>query len=95
MSMPDTAKTVENMTGTREHGRDSLNIDARLSEEEIALRDRVRAFVREQVKPNVNGWFGEAVFPREIVPEFAELGLLGMHLKGYGCAGRSSRCPAT
>jgi glutaryl-CoA dehydrogenase len=71
-----------------EHG--FLNIEARLSEQELAVRDRVRSFVRESIKPNINEWFDRAIFPREIVPEFAELGLLGMHLTGYGCAGRSA-----
>src|ERR671917_2485385 len=71
-----------------EHG--FLNIEARLSEQELAVRDRVRSFVRGSIKPNINEWFDRAIFPREIVPEFAELGLLGMHLTGYGCAGRSA-----
>ena len=50
----------------------------------------MRSFVRERIKPNIEAWYDEAVFPKEIVPEFAELGLLGMHLSGYGCAGRSA-----
>ena len=69
---------------------DFLNIDAHLSDEEKSVREKVRSFVRERIKPNIEGWYDEAVFPREIVPEFAELGLLGMHLPGYGCAGRSA-----
>ncbi len=71
-------------------GHDFLNVEAHLSEEELAVRDRVRSFVREKIKPNIKDWFDGAVFPREIVPEFAGLGLLGMHLEGYGCAGRSA-----
>ena len=71
-------------------GHDFLNVEAHLSEEELAVRDRVRSFVREKIKPNIKDWFDGAVFPREIVPEFAGLGLLGMHLSGYGCAGRSA-----
>ena len=69
---------------------DFLNIDAHLSEEEIGLRERVRSFVEEKIKPNIKGWYDEAVFPKEIVPRFADLGLLGMHLSGYGCAGKSA-----
>jgi len=69
---------------------DFLNIDAHLSDEEKRVREKVRSFVRERIKPNIEGWYDEAAFPREIVPEFAELGLLGMHLPGYGCAGRSA-----
>src|SRR4028119_222039 len=71
-------------------GHDFLNVKAHLSEGELEVRDRVRDFVRERVKPNIKDWFDRAVFPREIVPEFAELGLLGMHLEGYGCAGGSA-----
>src|SRR4028119_1598370 len=71
-------------------GHDFLNVEAHLSEEELAVRDRVRSFVRERIKPNIKDWFDGAVFPKEIVPEFAGLGLLGMHLSGYGCAGRNA-----
>ncbi|ABG04706.1 acyl-CoA dehydrogenase-like protein [Rubrobacter xylanophilus DSM 9941] len=70
--------------------RDFLELDALLSEEERAVRDRVRSFVEERVRPNIKGWYEEARFPRELVPEMGALGLLGMHLEGYGCAGRSA-----
>ena len=75
--------------GTPEAG-DFLNIDAHLSEEEIGVRERVRSFVHDRIKPNIKNWYDEAVFPRDIVPGFAELGLLWMHLSGYGCAGKSA-----
>ncbi|WP_434616131.1 acyl-CoA dehydrogenase family protein [Arthrobacter sp. A5] len=69
---------------------DLINIDSLLSADEIELRRSVRAFVDTEIKPNIAGWYENAVFPLEIVPEMAKLGLLGMHLKGYGCAGRSA-----
>lgn len=69
---------------------DLINFDSLLGSEELALRDTVRAFVREHIKPNIAQWYNDAVFPLEIVPEMAKLGLLGMHLNGYGCAGRSA-----
>jgi glutaryl-CoA dehydrogenase len=69
---------------------DFLTLDALLSEEEIETRDRVRAFVKERIKPNIAEWYEKAEFPKEIVGQFAELGLFGMHLEGYGCAGRSA-----
>ena len=69
---------------------DFLNIDARLSDEELRVRDEVRSFVREEIKPHIKDWYAEAVFPREILPGFAKLGLLGMHLSDYGCAGKSA-----
>ena len=71
-------------------GHDFLNVGAHLSEEELAARDRVRSFVREKIKPNIKDRFDGAIFPKEIGPEFAGLGLLGMHLEGYGCAGTSA-----
>ena len=69
---------------------DLINFDSLLSAEELALRDTVRGFVNDNIKPNIAQWYNDAVFPLEIVPEMAKLGLLGMHLEGYGCAGRSA-----
>src|SRR5919205_654296 len=69
---------------------DFLELDALLTEEEREVRDDIRRFVRERLKPNIREWWEHAIFPREIVPEMGERGLLGMHLKGYGCAGKSA-----
>jgi glutaryl-CoA dehydrogenase len=69
---------------------DFLDIDAHLSEGEKAIRDEIRAFARARIEPNIRGWWEGAIFPRELVPEMGRLGLLGMHLSGYGCAGRSA-----
>ena len=69
---------------------DLVGFDSLLNEEEIALRSTVREFVDATIRPNIAEWYEKAVFPLEIVPEMAKLGLLGMHLKGYGCAGRSA-----
>jgi len=69
---------------------DLIGLDSLLSAEERALRDSVRSFVEDAIKPNIAGWYEDARFPLEIVPEMAKLGLLGMHLDGYGCAGRSA-----
>lgn len=70
--------------------RDLLDIEALLSEEELAVRDMVRAFVADQVLPNIEGWFDEGILPGELAAELGKLGLLGMHLEGYGCAGASA-----
>jgi glutaryl-CoA dehydrogenase len=70
--------------------RDFMNLDALLSDEERATREEIRSFVEERIKPNVARWWEDAIFPREIVPQMGEKGLLGMHLSGYGCAGRSA-----
>lgn len=69
---------------------DLLNLDALLSDEERMVRDTVRAFVRERVLPTIAEWFEKGIFPREIAQELGALGLLGMHLEGYGCAGASA-----
>ena len=70
--------------------RDFLAIDALLSDEERAIRDTVRQFVRERVLPEVGEWFEQGILPREIYAELAKLGLFGMHLHGYGLPGSSS-----
>jgi glutaryl-CoA dehydrogenase len=69
---------------------DLLDLDGLFSEAEIRLRDSVRAFVDARIRPNIADWYESAVFPREIAAEMGELGLLGMHLHGYGCPGRSA-----
>ncbi|WP_175974329.1 acyl-CoA dehydrogenase family protein [Corynebacterium sp. Marseille-Q2823] len=69
---------------------DLLGIDALLSEEEKATRDRVAALVDEHIRPHVGQWYEDAVLPESIFPVLAEAGLFGMHLEGYGCAGRSA-----
>ncbi len=66
-------------------------IDALLSEEERAIRDVVRDWVTARVRPDVDRWFEAGSLPvRDLARELGELGLLGMHLDGYGCAGTSA-----
>ena len=69
---------------------DFLAIDALLEDEEKAIRDTVRQFVRENVLPEVGDWFEKGIFPRELFGELAKLGLYGMHLDGYGLPGASA-----
>ena len=69
---------------------DFLAIDALLDEEERAIRDTVRAFVREHVLPDVGDWFEQGILPRELMTELGKLGLFGMHLDGYGLPGASA-----
>lgn len=69
---------------------DLISFASLLTAEEQNLQAQVRSFVDSAIKPNIAGWYEDAVFPLEIVPEMAKLGLLGMHLEGYGCAGRSA-----
>lgn len=69
---------------------DYLDIDSLLSQQELDLRSQVRQFVDDRIRPNINAWYEDAVFPQELVKEMGSLGLLGMHLTGYGCGGRSA-----
>ena len=76
--MPRTAEPV---------GTDLLRIDDELSDEERLVRDTVRKFAADRIMPNIADWFEAGMLPKELAPELGRLGLLGMHLKGYGCAG--------
>jgi glutaryl-CoA dehydrogenase len=69
---------------------DFLDLDQLLSEEERLIRDTTRSFVTDRVLPEVAGWFERAELPRELAKELGDLGLLGMHLDGYGCAGTNA-----
>jgi glutaryl-CoA dehydrogenase len=88
--MTTTAKQAGAGTSGRPGAHDFLNIDAHLSGEERGVRDEIRSFVRARIGPNIREWWERAVFPRELVPEMGSLGLLGMHLSGYGCAGKGA-----
>ncbi|TLG12210.1 acyl-CoA dehydrogenase [Nocardia cyriacigeorgica] len=66
-------------------------IDALLTDTEREIRDTVAAFAAERLRPHIADWFEAGTFPaRDIAPELGKLGLLGMHLEGYGCAGMSA-----
>jgi glutaryl-CoA dehydrogenase len=69
---------------------DFLEVDAVLEPDEIDIRDNVRRFVGERLLPEVGDWFERGILPREVAREMGRLGLLGMHLQGYGCAGASA-----
>jgi glutaryl-CoA dehydrogenase len=83
--------TAHGTTGRRRPDPlDFLDLSALLDDEERMLRDEVRRFVGERILPHVEEWFENARFPKEVAKEIAQLGLLGMHLEGYGCAGASA-----
>ncbi len=70
---------------------DFLDIASLLSDEEILLRDTVRAYVEKEITPNVGDWWDEGVIPHaDLAKAFGDLGMFGMHLEGYGCAGTSA-----
>ena len=64
-------------------------LDELLTDEERLIRQTVREFVSEKVLPIIADCFTHDRFPEELIPEMAKLGLLGAHIKGYGCAGLS------
>jgi len=70
--------------------RDFLALGAQLSDQEQLLVDTVRRWVDKEVVPHVGDWFETASLPSDLGPRLGELGLLGMHLEGYGCAGASA-----
>ncbi|MFN8124911.1 MAG: acyl-CoA dehydrogenase family protein [Candidatus Nanopelagicales bacterium] len=70
---------------------DLYDIDVQLDDEERAIRDTVRRYVDDRIRPDIAEWFETGELPaRELAREMGELGLLGMHLDGYGCAGTSA-----
>ncbi|MBB3036243.1 acyl-CoA dehydrogenase family protein [Hoyosella altamirensis] len=65
--------------------------DAIINDEDRAIRDTVRAFTDERIRPHLEEWFEAGALPaREVAQELGKLGVLGMHLEGYGCSGTSA-----
>ncbi len=69
---------------------DLLDVSALLTDEERAIQRTVRQVLDEHAEPHLAGWFERAEFPTALVRRFGALGLLGMHLSGYGCAGTNA-----
>src|SRR5476649_551633 len=69
---------------------DLINLDSLLSPAEKELRAAVVTFVDAEIRPGIADWFDQAIFPVELVKKLGNLGVLGMHLTGYGRAGRSA-----
>jgi len=68
-----------------------LDLDSLLSPEELDLRSMVRKFGEQRLRPNITEWFDTGHVPvRDLAIEFGKLGLLGMHLRGYGCGGSTA-----
>jgi glutaryl-CoA dehydrogenase len=67
---------------------DLLDLDDDLNDEDRLLRDTIRKFADDRLRPNIRQWFEDGQLPaRELAQEFGSLGVLGMHLEGYGCQG--------
>ena len=70
---------------------DVLALDSLVNEEDVMIRDTVRTFVEREINPHVGEWFDSATIPhKELASQLGSLGLFGMHLTGYGCAGTSA-----
>jgi glutaryl-CoA dehydrogenase len=68
-----------------------FDVEDLIGEEDRAIRDTVRDFTAERIRPHLADWFENATIPaRELARELGKLGVLGMHLTGYGCAGTSA-----
>jgi alkylation response protein AidB-like acyl-CoA dehydrogenase len=74
---------------SRYEGLDFFNLEQKLSEEEIMVRDLVRSWVDEKVLPIIEKYYTEGTFPVELIPEIGSMGLFGCNLAGYECAGLS------
>ncbi len=88
----DASSMSEQLQAVMPSTTDLYNIEALLSDEERLVRDTVRQYVKERVQPIIREHFEAATFPRHLIPELAEIGLLGMHLQGYECAGMNAVC---
>ncbi len=69
---------------------DFLAVDDLLTDDERDIRDTVRKMADTELAPHISDWYEGGGLPRELATEFGRLGLLGMHLEGYGCAGTSA-----
>src|SRR3954468_471037 len=68
-----------------------FDVESLVREEERAIRDTVRRFVEDKIKPEIAEWYESGTIPvRDLAKELGALGVLGMHLEGYGCAGTSA-----
>jgi glutaryl-CoA dehydrogenase len=79
-----------NMSRDPVHPLDLLALDSLLTAEELEIRATVRKFVEREIRPYLAEWWEAGTFPKEMGKAFGQLGLLGMHLEGYGCAGMSA-----
>lgn len=69
---------------------DFLAVDGLLDQDERDIRDTVREFAEAELAPYVSQWYEQGTLPDDLGPKLGKIGLLGMHLEGYGCAGLSA-----
>ena len=71
-------------------GVDYFAVDSLFTEEELMVRQTARRFADERILPVIRDCYRDARFPKELIPEMADLGFFGANLEGYGCAGMSN-----
>ena len=69
---------------------DIMAIDSLLTSDELGLRQRIRDFTDQQIRPDIADWYDRGIFPGHLPAQLGELGVLGMNLEGYGCPGRTA-----
>ena len=69
-------------------GTDLYLLEDRVTDEDRAVRDKVRAFTDAEIIPIINDYWDTAQFPFELVPKLATLGIIGYTIEGYGCPRR-------
>jgi glutaryl-CoA dehydrogenase len=69
---------------------DLIDAEDGVPDEELAIQQAVRKFGEDRLRPHIAEWFEAGSLPPELAHEFGDLGVLGMHLTGYGCAGASA-----
>lgn len=90
MTLPESVEHSEPVKARTPDPHDFLALDDELDATERAMRDTVRAYATTDLLPHVADWYERAELPRSIAKELGALGLLGMQLDGYGCAGLSA-----
>ena len=90
-AVPATSDARDEAVGEPRSSADFLLLDDDLSQQELALRDRIRRFVDQEVLPIINDYWERAEFPWELVPKLAGLGIIGGMITGYGCPGLTRR----
>jgi len=82
--------TAATTAKSRPTAADFLTLERELSDEDRLLAETIRRFAADRILPHIAEWYDEGRLPKEIGRELGQLGLLGMHLSGYGCAGASA-----
>ena len=90
MTTTNAASTTAASAGTTYSPLELFDVDRLLDDDERDIAATVRRFVDSRLRPHLADWFESSTLPRELAREFGDLGVMGMHLQGYGCAGTNA-----